>query len=683
MRLVKQTTQLLRLPVSSIRSRLIIFLLLLMLPVLAGIYWFVSQENQRYTDETINSYLAIGTQVFEFSRTEHINTLLTVSSALTRDWGFRNAFGAADQATILDAAENLLMRSFEAADVMLISDMQGRVIVDTADQGFEQLSGSWQALMDRAASSNDGVAEAVLTIAQKPYQVTVIPLFLPAPVAWIFAGFPLDDKFVQNIKRTTASDVSVLRYSGDIESPVTGTVIASTLSGRDADLTLSQLDPTQIRDTQRIRLQDAEYGTLLRPLSADTDQGELILAVIQRSYRENEANLAQLRDRLFQFSLAVVCLSLVAVIILARSFTRPIVILADRVKMIEQGDYKAGAARRSASGANDELAQLDSSVTAMAKGLAERENMRDLLGKVVSPQIAAELLASQIELGGEERVVTVLFADIRGFTALSEQQTPSQTLHMLNLCFEQICTAIEDSGGVVDKFTGDAVMALFGAPVMHADDAVRAGQAIAAIEAALERLKDDPRLPAAGLSIGLGIHTGLVVAGNMGSQNRMNYTVIGDAVNLAARLESLTRVYGVSNLISEEFVAAMGDSANDFDIQELDLVRVKGKRETSRLLTMIGPAASAPAGNRLTAPATGQPRSPSADADGSRARFDQMLNCYRNGQWEQALDILRALESEDSGALPSGLYRMYQHRILELRANPPANWDGVFDFAQK
>ncbi|MDO8908812.1 MAG: adenylate/guanylate cyclase domain-containing protein [Pseudohongiella sp.] len=683
MRLVKQTTQLLRLPVSSIRSRLIIFLLLLMLPVLAGIYWFVSQENQRYTDETINSYLAIGTQVFEFSRTEHINTLLTVSSALTRDWGFRNAFGAADQATILDAAENLLMRSFEAADVMLISDMQGRVIVDTADQGFEQLSGSWQALMDRAASSNDGVAEAVLTIAQKPYQVTVIPLFLPAPVAWIFAGFPLDDKFVQNIKRTTASDVSVLRYSGDIESPVTGTVIASTLSGRDADLTLSQLDPTQIRDTQRIRLQDAEYGTLLRPLSADTDQGELILAVIQRSYRENEANLAQLRDRLFQFSLAVVCLSLVAVIILARSFTRPIVILADRVKMIEQGDYKAGAARRSAGGANDELAQLDSSVTAMAKGLAERENMRDLLGKVVSPQIAAELLASQIELGGEERVVTVLFADIRGFTALSEQQTPSQTLHMLNLCFEQICTAIEDSGGVVDKFTGDAVMALFGAPVMHADDAVRAGQAIAAIEAALERLKDDPRLPAAGLSIGLGIHTGLVVAGNMGSQNRMNYTVIGDAVNLAARLESLTRVYGVSNLISEEFVAAMGDSANDFDIQELDLVRVKGKRETSRLLTMIGPAASAPAGNRLTAPATGQPKSSGADADGSRARFDQMLNCYRNGQWEQALDILRALESEDSGALPSGLYRMYQHRILELRANPPANWDGVFDFAQK
>jgi adenylate cyclase len=668
MQLTKLTTQLLRQPVSSIRSRLIIFLLMLMLPVLSGIYWFVGQESQRYTDETINSYLSIGAQVFEFSRTEHINTLLTVSSALTRDWGFRNAFGAADQATILDAAENLLSRSFQAADVMLIADMQGQVIVDTAGQGFEHLSGSWLALMQRAASSSDGIAEAVLAIADTPYQVTVIPLFLPAPVAWIFAGFPLHDSFVQNIKRSTASDVSVLSYSGDPLIPGNGRVIASTLSAGDAALTLQHLYPFQFRAPQRIQLQSAEYGTLIRPLSADAVDGELILAVIQRSYRENEANLTQLRDRLFQFSLAVVCLSLLAVIILARSFTRPILNLADRVKMIEQGDYRAGAAHHSGAGINDELAQLDSSVTAMAKGLSERENMRDLLGKVVSPQIAAELLGRQIELGGEERIVTVLFADIRGFTTLSEQQTPSQTLNMLNLCFEQLCSAIEANGGVVDKFTGDAVMALFGAPVKHDDDAVRAGQAVVAIQCALDRLKQDPRLPSAGLSIGLGIHTGLVVAGNMGSQNRMNYTVIGDAVNLASRLESLTKVYGVSNLVSEEFVSAMGERASDFDIQELDLVRVKGKRETSRLLTML--RAAAPAQN-------------SAAHSSTRPQFNQMLSCYRNGQWDQALDILRALISEDSGELPSALYLMYQSRILQLRENAPAQWDGVYDFAQK
>lgn len=665
MRLANFTSKLWRLPVSSIRSRLIVFLLLLMLPVLGGTYWFVSQENQRYTDQTIDSYLAIGTEVFEFSRAEHINTLLTVSSALTRDWGFRNAFGAADQATILDAAQNLLMRSFEAADVMLISDMDGAVIVDTAGQGFEQLSGSWLALMQRAANSNDGVAEAVLTIAQRPYQVTVIPLFLPAPVAWIFAGYPLDDAFVQSIKRSTASDVSVLRYDGGETKPGSGTVIASTLSAADAELTLQRLDPMQFRETQRIRLNDADYGTLVRPLSSDPGQTELIVAVIQRSYRENEANLQQLRDRLFQFSLAIVCLSLIAVILLARGFTRPILTLVSRVQMIEQGDYQAGAAS-SAAGVKDELAQLDSSVTAMAKGLAERENMRDLLGKVVSPQIAAELLSSRIELGGEERVVTVLFADIRGFTALSEQQTPSQTLYMLNLCFEQICAAIEACGGVVDKFTGDAVMALFGAPVTHDDDALRAGQAVVAIEAALEGLKHDPRLPASGLTIGLGLHTGLVVAGNMGSQNRMNYTVIGDAVNLAARLESLTRLYGVFNLVSEDFVAAMGESAQYFDIQELDLVRVKGKRETSRLLTIVGPESGS-----------------QAERTSDREQFNYMLGCYRHGQWDEALVILRSLEKTGSEALPLALYQMYINRILKLQAAPPVTWDGVYDLLEK
>ena len=204
----------LHLSVSSIRSRLIVFLLFLLLPVLGTTYTFISGENARYTDQTIDSYLSIGAEVFDFSRTEHINTLLTVSSALTRDWGFRNAFGAGDQATILDAAQNLLARSFQAADVMLIADMEGRVIADSANQGFTELSFAWASLMQRASSSTDGVAEAVLTINNVPYQVTVIPLFLPSPVAWIFAGFPLDDRFVANIKQSSASDVSVLKYQG-------------------------------------------------------------------------------------------------------------------------------------------------------------------------------------------------------------------------------------------------------------------------------------------------------------------------------------------------------------------------------------------------------------------------------------------------------------------------------------
>lgn len=659
--------QIFKMPVSSIRSRLIVFLLLLMLPVLAGIYWYVSTENKRYTDETINSYLAIGADVFDFSRQEHVNTLLTISSALTRDWGFRNAFGAADQATIVDAAQNLLMRSFEAADMMLITDMQGRVIADTANQGFSELGGRWQALMEQAAGSADGVAEAVLTIAERPYQITVIPLFLPTPVAWIFAGFPLDQDFVQSIKSSTASDVSVLRYqtlNGE-PSPTNGQVIASTLGAQDAAMTLAALDPLGFERTQRIRLNEADYGTLVRPLAMVGEEGdisELIVAVVQRSYLENEINLARLRERLLEFSLLIVSISLMAVIVLARSFTRPILSLARRVQLIEKGDYQAGAVMAD-SRARDELKQLDSSVTAMARGLAEREKMRDLLGKVVSPEIAAELMGRQIELGGEEREVTVLFADIRGFTRLSEQQTPSQTLSMLNLCFEHICQVIEACGGVVDKFTGDAVMALFGAPISHADDARRAAQAVLGIEQAMADLQQDPRLSGARLEIAIGVHSGWVVAGNMGSSNRMNYTVIGDAVNLASRLESLTRHYGVSNLVSGDFVAALGD--NNTQTQHalaLDLVRVKGRREATRIFTLIPNLAG---------------------LDQPRLLFEQMLAHYRSGQWQQALDILRALRSQPSSLLPDSVYGVYESRIAVLQQQTLQHWDGVYEFTEK
>ena len=669
--------QIFKLPVSSIRSRLIVFLLLMMLPVLTGIYWYVSAENKRYTDDTINSYLAIGADVFDFSRQEHINTLLTISSALTRDWGFRNAFGAADQATIADAAQNLLMRSFESADMMLISDMQGRVIADTAQQGFSELSGRWQALMEQAANSADGIAEAVLTIADRPYQITVIPLFLPTPVAWIFAGFPLDQVFVGSIKNSAASDVSVLRYRPLGTSPAAGNgqVIASTLGGQDAAATLAALDPLEFDRTQRIRLSQADYGTLVRPLAVVSDNGvisELIVAVIQRSYLENEINLARLRDRLLEFSLMVVSLSLLAVILLARSFTRPILSLANRVRLIEKGDYQASAVLADHR-ARDELKQLDLSVTAMARGLAEREKMRDLLGKVVSPQIAAELMGKQIELGGEEREVTVLFADIRGFTRLSEQQTPTQTLSMLNLCFEQICQVIEASGGVVDKFTGDAVMALFGAPVSHTDDARRAAQSLLGIEQAMADLQNDARLQGVNLAIAIGVHTGWVVAGNMGSSHRMNYTVIGDAVNLASRLESLTRYYGVSNLVSAGFVTALGDHTPGICAWELDWVKVKGRVEATQIFMLINTATLSER----------HPALDQAEFERQRCEFVRMLEHYRSGQWLQALDILRALRSLPNSVLPDTVYQCYESRIQELQTQAMDVWDGVYIFNDK
>jgi len=657
-----------KLKFSSIRTRLIVFLLLMLLPVLSAIYWFVDNENTRYTDETINSYLNIGADVFDFSREEHKNTLLTISNALTRDWGFRNAFGASDAQTITDAAQTLLMRSFGAADIMIITDMSGQIIVDTSEPGLQSLPSSWIDMINTAASTGDGIADAILTLNDVPYQMTVIPLFLPTPVAWIIAGFPLDNRFANSIKSSTASEVSIVRYlrPGD-GAPAQKQVIASTLPDADHERLARGLNADIYRETQRIAMSDADYGTLVRSLSGQREQGEEIVAVIQRSYRENQANLAVLRDRLFDFSLAVICLSLLAVIVLARGFTRPVLQLASRVQRIERGDYGAALPAERVRG-RDEVAGLAESIDNMASGLAEKEKVRDLLGKVVSREIADELLNNRIELGGEEKVVSVLFADIRGFTRLSEQQTPSQTLAMLNTCLERICSAIETHGGVVDKFTGDAVMALFGAPVGHDDDALRAARALLAVQDAMAEVNRELQAdagnqrPALQLQLGAGLHTGMVVAGNMGSRNRMNYTVIGDAVNLASRLEGLTRQYDVHNVISEASRQALGEQAQAFAWRELDLVRVKGKQQPVRIYELLGPRAML-----------------DARTEAELAQFAQMLDHYRNRQWDAALDILRALTKTN----PLTLYQLYSQRIAELRGTVTADWDGVYAFSSK
>lgn len=158
-------------------------------------------------------------------------------------------------------------------------------------------------------------------------------------------------------------------------------------------------------------------------------------------------------------------------------------------------------------------------------------------------------MSNPVELGGEERTATILFSDIRGFTSYCEDLPPQQVLKELNKVLSCIRDIVVAHNGVVDKFPGDAVMDLFGAPVYSKDDAANALAAGLEIIAAVGSAKSP-------LSASVGINTGLVVAGNLGSANRLNYSVIGDAVNLAARLEGLTRLYNVANIVSAASKAA-------------------------------------------------------------------------------------------------------------------------------
>lgn len=226
----------------------------------------------------------------------------------------------------------------------------------------------------------------------------------------------------------------------------------------------------------------------------------------------------------------------------------------------------------------DTFGALISDFNAMIDGLRQRERIRDIFGRYVTQQVAEEILSGKLELGGERRVATVLFADIRGFTPLAEALPPEEVVALLNRYLGAMVSCVLDEGGVLDKFIGDAIMALFGVPVSAGSTEA---DARAALRCARRMSEEIDRLNADRLAVGLepvemgiGLHTGEVVAGNIGIPERMEYTVIGDTVNLSSRLEGLTRTLGRRVLISEETATLVEEGTA---LERVDTVTVRGR----------------------------------------------------------------------------------------------------------
>ena len=430
----------------SFRSRLIVFLLALLVPVLGGIFYYVNTNNTEYTEETINSYLEFGADVFDYTREQQALTLQVITNSLTSDFGFRTAFAANDPATLFDAALNVMDRSFNSVDMLLILDLDGQVIIDTETQGMEMLEGPWLQLLNTADADEEGRAEMIIAINGLPFQVIALPLYLPRQVAWIVGGFVLDQEFVDRVKKTILSEVSIVKSEQVLGSEnLVLEVIVSTLTSDDQSALAQQIqfDGAQLASLQRISAASQDYTSLLRRLYGNEGEPIQVFAVIQRSYDENSENVVQFRSLLIQFYLLVLVVSLLAVLFLARSITTPLSKLVGVVKQIEEGDYDRSVAVES----NDEIGELADSVNSMARGLAEKERVRDLLGKVVSHQIAEQLLNNPIELGGEERVATILFSDIRGFTTFCEGLPPKEVLKALNIVLSTISDIVEAHQG--------------------------------------------------------------------------------------------------------------------------------------------------------------------------------------------------------------------------------------------
>ena len=287
-------------------------------------------------------------------------------------------------------------------------------------------------------------------------------------------------------------------------------------------------------DVVRSTIEGRRWAILSDPLNTDSPEDEWrVLAVdLDPVIRPFE----RISGALTIGGFVALLLAALASHLVAKGLASPVRSLMHAAGRVAEGDYRVTVelARR------DELGRLADSFNEMTAGLRLKEQYRGVLDKVVSKDVAEELIEGGIELGGETRNVAVLFADIRGFTAITEGMEPEAVITLLNACMEKMSKAVEAEGGVVDKYVGDELMAVFGAPVSRGGDAGRAVRAAIRIQEGLAELNQQRRAEGAGpIGVGVGVNSGKAVAGNMGSSNRLNYTVLGEEVNLASRLCAL------------------------------------------------------------------------------------------------------------------------------------------------
>jgi adenylate cyclase len=307
---------------------------------------------------------------------------------------------------------------------------------------------------------------------------------------------------------------------------------------------------------------------------------------------------------------------------------------------------------------------------------AQRRQIRSAFGQYLSPALVEQLAQSpeKLVLGGEEREMTIMFSDVRGFTTISEsyKHDPQGLTALMNRFLTPLTNAILARKGTIDKYMGDAIMAFWNAPIDDAQHQLNACEAAVDMLERIDELNKLRELEAQDgghgyipLNVGVGLNTGTCVVGNMGSDLRFDYSVLGDSVNLASRLEGQSKEYGFPIIVGSRTALAVKDK---FAILELDFIMVKGKKEPEVIYAIAGREDTAQSGRfqRL------------------RNLTIEMLACYRGRDWDGALEAIeRGRKTDDARSLEL-LYKLYEARILDYKKNPPPeDWNGAFALLTK
>lgn len=425
-----------------------------------------------------------------------------------------------------------------------------------------------------------------------------------------------------------------------------------------ADLQLSRFREQRLSSEQRRFEQD--MGSLMEDLEAFTESRA-------EGVRTSEENLFELTVENLVLAIFAFLFGILVAALTTRRIVGPIRQLVAGANRVTEGDLNVHVPVAS----EDEVGELTGAFNQMVHELRARERVKETFGKYLDPRIVENVIdevSKQEHAAGERRVMTVFFLDVARFSGISERLTPSGLVKVINRYFTLATEPIAEHKGVVDKFIGDEVMAWWGPPFCGEEEhALLACRAALGQLDALERFRDElpellgfrKGLPT--VDVRMGISTGELIVGTIGSDRSKSYTVMGDTVNLASRLEGVNKQYGTRILVSEKTANMV---RGQLELREIDSVRVVGKEEATRIFELMG--------------VEGEVEAPALEL---RDSFEEGLAAYRERSWdeaERAFEACLAIDSEDGPATT------FMKRIAALRAEPPDDaWDGVWRLQQK
>jgi adenylate cyclase len=459
--------------------------------------------------------------------------------------------------------------------------------------------------------------------------------------------------------RTPSDNAALGRIDARIETAVAE--LRSELAGENAKL-LKQLDANDFA---------AARGTLMRIDALRdlfTQRIEAVRADMMKQVVASTATvIRQQRQAIIVSAIVTILAAIVGLVfawLVSSGITRPVRLLLAGTREVEAGRFDQPISVST----QDEIGELARAFNRMVEQLRQNERVRETFGRYIDPKVVQGLIdRPEVAVDGERRLMTIMFCDMSGFTAMSEGMTPRGLVKVMNHYFTDMSAPIRNNRGVIDKYIGDAIMAYWGPPFIE-----EAEQAQLACLAALDMADQVPALQQqlpdllgirhmpAQCDLRIGIATGEVLTGSIGSELMMSFTVMGDAVNLASRLEAANKFYGSRILIAQATAAALKPSV---ELREIDRIAVAGQTVPQPVFEVMARRGELP-----------------AQMESLRARYAEGLAAYRAARWDEARTAFNAALELVPGDGPS---RTLLARIDALQAHPPADWDGTWRMEQK